>query len=49
MCEILGTGEQLPPEISRPEVAEILMGYYKPDFNLANIEEEKYETRRDCK
>ena len=29
--EILAAGEQPPPEISRPEVAEILMAYYKAE------------------
>ena len=33
MREMLGAGEQLPPEISRPEVAEILMEYYQNEAN----------------
>ena len=31
MREMLGAGEPLPPEISRPEVAEILMDYYQTE------------------
>ncbi len=33
MREMLGAGEPLPPEISRPEVAEILMAYYQSSVN----------------
>ena len=33
MREMLGAGEPLPPEISRPEVAEILMEYYQNEVN----------------
>ena len=31
--EILAAGEPLPPEIARPEVAEILMEYYQSEVN----------------
>ena len=31
--EILAAGEPLPPEIARPEVAEILMEYYQTEAN----------------
>ena len=33
MREMLAAGEPLPPEISRPEVAEILMEYYQSEAN----------------
>ncbi len=33
MREMLAAGEPLPPEISRPEVAEILMEYYQSEVN----------------
>ncbi len=33
MREMLAAGEQLPQEISRPEVAEILMEYYQSEVN----------------
>ena len=33
MREMLAAGESLPPEISRPEVAEILMDYYQSEVN----------------
>ncbi len=32
--EILAAGEPLPPEIARPEVAEILMQYYQSEVNI---------------
>jgi sulfate adenylyltransferase len=31
--EILAAGEPLPPEIARPEVADILMAYYQSEAN----------------
>ena len=34
MREMLGAGEQLPPEISRPEVAEILMEFYQSNERI---------------
>ena len=35
MREMLAAGEPLPPEISRPEVAEILMEYYQSEANAS--------------